>query len=119
MRRRQREVFSQESGRGRGPVPIGEVVSKLLSRGGYAQGQQALELRRAWHDVAGCQFSHRTRVGSLRRGVLEIFVANSSLLQELTFKKHQFLRQLLERVPDKTLTDIRFRIGRIESNQEP
>ena len=54
-----------------------------------------------------------TRVGMLRRGKLEVTVANSMLVQELTFQKPDLLKALRERLPDETIRDLRFRVGAV------
>jgi hypothetical protein len=53
-----------------------------------------------------------TRVGGLRRGVLEVLVDNAVLFQELAhFQKRRLLEQLRSRLPDTPLSDLRFRLG--------
>jgi hypothetical protein len=71
-----------------------------------------LALEATWAEIAG-PYAESTRVNALQRGVLEIVVANSILLQELTqFHKKQLLRQLQEKVAGP-VKDLRFRVGPI------
>ena len=51
-----------------------------------------------------------TRPGNIRRGVLEVFVANSTLLQELAFQKTQLLERLRQAAARRI--DPRFAIPR-------
>ena len=92
----------------RGPQRIAEVLSRLMARSGYAQEQVAQEWQTVWGQVAGDAAAADSRVGRLRGGVLEIVVRNSSVLQELTFRKRELLKQLQQKVPKQTLREIRF-----------
>jgi hypothetical protein len=61
--------------------------------------------------VIGSPGDKYTRLGSLRRGVLEILVANSVLLQELAgFQKQRLLQELRERLDSPQINDLRFRL---------
>jgi hypothetical protein len=44
---------------------------------------------------------------------LEVFVANSVVLQELTFRKADLLRKLAEKLPQFKIRDLRFRSGAV------
>ena len=50
----------------------------------------------------------------LRRGTLEVVVANSTLVQELGFQKQDLLKTLAELLPDEGIQNLRFRVGNIE-----
>jgi hypothetical protein len=56
----------------RGPQAIGNVLSELMSRRGYARVQSAAAYDAAWRETAGPLAAAYTRVGQLRRGTLEI-----------------------------------------------
>ncbi len=70
----------------RGPQAIGNVLSELMSRRGFARVQSAAAYEEAWREAAGPLIAKYTRVGLLRRGTLEVVVANSTLVQELGFR---------------------------------
>ncbi len=55
-----------------------------------------------------------TRVGQVRRGTLEVIVANSTLIQELTFQKGGLLESIARLLPDQPIRDLRFRLGAIQ-----
>src|SRR5690349_6322957 len=67
---------------GRAPKPIGNVLAQLVSRRGYAQIRAAGERDEAWQRVAGEELARMSQVSALRRGVFEVLVANSLLMQE-------------------------------------
>jgi predicted nucleic acid-binding Zn ribbon protein len=70
-------------------------------------------LTAAWQRAAGETFAPYTLPGRLKRGVLEVTVTNSTVIQELTFQKQQILASLREQCPDATIRDLKFRIGTI------
>ncbi len=95
-----------------GPERLGEVLSRLFAARGWGRRQGQLRLEEAWADVVGAAGALHTRVGRLRRGILEISVDNTVLLQELAhFQKRQLLAQLRSRLPDLNFLDLRFRAG--------
>ena len=85
-----------------------------MARRGYARVQSAEVYDAAWREAAGPLAAQYTRVGSLRRGMLEVIVANSTLLQELVFQKPALLKTLTASLPDEGIKNIRFRVGVIE-----
>ena len=97
----------------RGPEPIGDILAELMARRGYAQQQHAAALDEAWNEAAGALAAEYTRVGSLRRGTLEVVVANSTLVQELVFQKPKVLASLGRLLPDANIKNIRFRVGAV------
>ena len=92
--------------------PIGEVLSRLMSRRGYAQVQQTTDLQAAVGQAVGKSLAKHCRPGKLSRGVLEIHVRNSSVLQELTFQKKQVLGKLAQ--TEEKIRDLKFRVGQID-----
>ena len=91
---------------------IGEVVSQLMARSGYAQVQQASDLQAVVGKAVGTSLAKHCRPGKLKRGILEIYVRNSSVLQELTFQKKQVLGKLAQ--SEAKIRDLRFRVGQID-----
>ena len=98
----------------KGPEPIGEILAQLMARRGFARVQSASAHEAAWCEAAGELATQYTRVGAVRRGRLEVVVANSTLIQELTFQKPALLEALGRLLPDEKISDIRFRVGPIE-----
>jgi predicted nucleic acid-binding Zn ribbon protein len=98
----------------RGPQTIGNVLSELMSRRGYARVQSAAAYDDAWREAAGPLAAQYTRVGALRRGTLEVVVANSTLIQELGFQKQTLLTTLAQLLPNEGIENLRFRVGNLE-----
>ncbi len=87
----------------RRPRRIDHVIAQLVQKKGYAAVQAATAREQAWQtalEETGLQAATMTRPGSLRRGVLEILVANSLVMQELTFEKERLLTRLQELQPE-------------------
>jgi len=98
----------------RGPEPIGDVLVQLMARRGFAGVRRAATCEEAWRRAAGELAAEYTRVGAVRRGTLEVLVANSTLLQELTFQKQALLEALGQLLPDERIRDLRFRVGAVQ-----
>ncbi len=98
------------------PKKMGDVVSQLLARRGYGQQETSAALAEAWKIAAGEGIAAQTRVGTVRRGTLEVVVANSAISQELTFRKAQLVGELALRLPDHKITNVRFRTGIVGSS---
>lgn len=94
------------------PKRIDNVLAQVVQRKGYAQLRAAGEREEAWQAAVG-EVASQTRLGSFRRGVLEVLVANSLLLQELTFRKEDLLKKLQQALPDTGVRQIKFRVGAI------
>src|SRR5262249_34019016 len=96
----------------KGPEPLSEILSRLFTARGWGRRQDRLRLEQAWAAAAGPDLAPHTRVGPLRRGVLEVEVANAVLLQELAhYHKRRLLGELRKRLVGVTITDVRFRAG--------
>src|SRR2546421_9573727 len=96
----------------KGPERLAEILGRLFTARGWGRRQGRLHLERAWAEAAGPEYARHTRVVALRRGVLEVEVANAVLLQELThYHKKRLLQAVRGRLSNTTLTDLRFRAG--------
>jgi hypothetical protein len=93
-----------------GPRPIGSVMSRLMARTGYERVQATDGLAAAWGQAAPESLRGASSVGLVRRGVLEVFVTHSALVQEFGFHKREVLARLGELVPAEGITDIRCRV---------
>lgn len=98
----------------RGPQQISTILTELMARRGFARIQGASALEKAWREAAGEPLASQTRVGAVRRGKLEVTVANSTLAQELTFRKTALLEALCKALPGQTIRELRLRVGPTE-----
>jgi predicted nucleic acid-binding Zn ribbon protein len=97
----------------RAPKKIGDVLAQVVTARGYGRVQSNEHLAAAWHAAVGQALARFSRPGLLKRGVLEVMVGNSTVVQELTFQKQQILTSLRNELPDSKIRDVRFRIGTI------
>jgi len=95
-----------------GPEPLGEILGRLFTARGWGRRGERQRLEDAWRSAAGPDVAAKTRLGSLKRGVLEIEVGNGALMQELSsFRKRKLLDDLKEKLPGTPLRDLKFRSG--------
>jgi predicted nucleic acid-binding Zn ribbon protein len=96
------------------PKSMGDVLSQLLAKKGYAQVQTAATCDAAWREAVGQKLAADTRPGNVRRGVLEILVRNSVAAQELGFVKAKIVKTLTQLIPEQKIRDLRFRVGNMD-----
>jgi len=93
-----------------GPTAIGSLITRLLARTGYDREHGASSLAGAWEEAAPVALKGASQAGMVRRGVLEVFVSHSALVQEMGFHKCETIARLGELVPAEGITDIRCRL---------
>ena len=82
-----------------------------MSRKGFAQQESTNDLAEVWKALVGESLKDKTRIGLLKRNVLEVYVSSSAVNQQLTFQKAQLVKQLQKQLPKENIKDIRFKIG--------
>lgn len=112
MKRRRK---SSDDKKPKGPERIGSVISDLMARRGYGQAEWRDQACAAWQETVGTQLGRMSCPGNLRRGVLEVTVSSSSVLQELTFQKVFLLQKIQQELPDAKIRDLRFRVGTVNN----
>ncbi|MBX7165096.1 MAG: DUF721 domain-containing protein [Pirellulales bacterium] len=97
----------------RPPQALGDVLGELFARRGYGRVQAMTAYSQAWTAAVGERFGKATRVLGIRRGTIEVIVANSTLVQELVFQKQRIRDELARRLPDERIVDVRFKVGAV------
>lgn len=93
------------------PQHVGKVLSELIALKGLARVHGIEQLQQAWKTVAGDDVGRHSRVIELSRGVLQVGVSNSAVLNELAgFHKQVFLEQLQQQFSHLKIRDIKFRL---------
>jgi predicted nucleic acid-binding Zn ribbon protein len=95
------------------PRRIGDILSELLARRGYAREQSGDKCAEAWREAAGDVLASCSRATQVRRGVLEVWVNNSTMVQEIGFQKAAIIKRLAETLPDENIRDLKLRLGSI------
>jgi hypothetical protein len=81
----------------RGAKPLSDILGELFATRGYGRLRGLKELEDAWNAAVGEPLCHQTRVGEVRRGVLNVTVAHSTLLEELAAYRKPALLAALRR----------------------
>lgn len=95
-----------------GPTLLGEAVAELLWRRGLRNAQRRRQLENAWQRVVGPDLAAQLRLGSWRRGVLEILSRDAALVHRLAqFDAPRLLEALQRELGPTQVTQLRFRLG--------
>jgi predicted nucleic acid-binding Zn ribbon protein len=97
----------------RRPKKIGNVLAQLITARGYGRIQANGELVSAWRRAVGESLACYTLPGHIRRGLLEITVSNSTVVQELSFQRERLLAALQNELPEAEIRNLRFRVGSV------
>jgi Dna[CI] antecedent, DciA len=99
----------------RGPKPVGDILGELFTARGFGRLRGLKELEDAWNDAVGEPARRQTKLGEVRRGILNVTVAHPALLEELAaFQKTTLLAALRKNAPGTVIHDIRFRVGPVD-----
>jgi predicted nucleic acid-binding Zn ribbon protein len=93
------------------PQRIGDILAQLMARRGYAREQSGQKCVDAWRDAAGPALAACSRATQVRRGVLEVLVNNSTMLQEIGYRKQELLKRLAAALPEEGIRDLKLRLG--------
>lgn len=93
------------------PKTLKSVINRVMARKGYGQRQTDNQVRDAWLEIVPDTLGPQTRVATVRRGVLEVYVGSPMALQQLTFLQHQLIKQLKEKLPSANIKSLRFKLG--------
>jgi hypothetical protein len=90
------------------------IVNRLLAKRGYAQVEQRDQIQELWNQAVGPLLAQQSRCGRLLRGTMEVFVANSMVLSELTFDKVNILARLQRNAAGKAIQNLKFKLGAVD-----
>lgn len=99
---------------------MGDILGELFAARGFGRLRAQGELEDAWNAAVGEPGCRQTRLGEVRRGVLNVTVAHPVLLEELAaFEKPRLLAALRQNAPGTVVHDIRFRVGPVNPKPDP
>ena len=93
------------------PVPVKEVVQKILAPGDRDALELRQRIRRVWEAVVPASLLRQSRLLDLRRQELWVEVSVSPISQELQFLKPQILSALDRALGPGKVKDLRVRVG--------
>lgn len=112
------DVFAKDAKRKQLRIPppkkVAEALSTLFARQGYARVLATSAFETVWNEAVGTRLASHTRVGQIKRGVLEVIVRSSAVLQELTFAKSSLIKRLQSAEISEKVRDVKFKVGPIE-----
>jgi len=97
----------------RGPQSVSKIVSEIMVRRGIGRQRATEDRNDAWQSAVGQEMAAVSCCGNIRRGKLEVIVANSLIVHELTFRKQEIIEKLKQTMPDVVVDDLRFRVGSV------
>ena len=86
----------------RRPKRPADLLGQLMARKGFAQQESKNDLSEVWNTLVGESLKKNTRVGLLKRNVLEVYVSSSAVNQQLTFQKSQLVKLSLIHISEPT-----------------
>jgi hypothetical protein len=93
------------------PRRIDSIINQLMARRGYAQVEAASALQASITRAIGPVLAGSIRIGDIKRGIVHLYAADSTVMQELTFQKRKILKTLQQDHPASNIADIRLRVG--------
>jgi predicted nucleic acid-binding Zn ribbon protein len=95
------------------PEQVNSVLERVLSSLNLGIKVKQYRIWDEWDSVVGDAIARKTRPGQIRAMVLWVNVSNSTWMQQLEFMKRQIVERINERIGERVISDIRFRIGEV------
>jgi len=88
--------------------PLGEALKAYLRASGLDTLVRYPGPVKAWQEAVGAEVAEHARVFSFRRGVLEVAVDSSALMNEMEFRRSVLLRAVQARIQRPFVRDLSF-----------
>nr|WP_183985529.1 DUF721 domain-containing protein [Deinobacterium chartae] len=98
---------------------LARLLDQTLSRNRLSGGVRRARAVLLWPEVVGSELARLTRARSQQGGVLFVEAADSVLANFLTMQRHVFLQRLQEKLGDSSVRELRFAVGRMNSQETP
>ncbi len=108
-----KDLVNQRQRFRRRPKGAANIISQMMARQGYAQTKSNDDLNEAWEIAAGPKFNKNTKAARINRGTLEVIVASSAAMNQLSFQKRQLLSAMQQQLPQNKIKDLRFKLGNV------
>lgn len=95
------------------PEKIDSILEKVLSKLNLGIKVKQYQIWEVWDSVVGEPIARQAQPHQIKNMILWINVSSSTWMQQLEFMKQQIIDRLNERIGEKVIKDIRFRIGEL------
>lgn len=97
----------------RAPEQVTTILERVLTSLNLGIKVKQYRIWEVWNSVVGEAIARQAQPHQIRAMVLWVTVSSSTWMQQLEFMKRQMVERINERIGEKVITDIRFRIGEI------
>ena len=91
---------------------VSRILDRLFLEKGYAAEQSRELICEQWELAVGINLSSQSKVGQIRRGVLNVFAANEIVRSELEFQKSKALKCLQTALPAMQIKGVKILVER-------
>lgn len=99
------------------PQQIGDIIPGILGRMGLTQRVKEASIVTDWEQIVGKIIAKHCQPVALDKAVLTVYVDSSPWLSELQrFSKNIILQKLQNKLGEKHVKDIKFKIGDIRKS---
>lgn len=95
------------------PEKVNAVLERVLSSLNLGFRVKQHRIWDVWNSVVGDAIARQAQPQQIRAMVLWVTVSSSTWMQQLEFMKRQIVERINERMGEKVISDIRFRIGEV------
>lgn len=95
------------------PLPIGDVLERLLSQLGIDSKIRQMRILSCWKDIVGEKLSKHSQPFAIKKGNLFVKVDSSAWLAQISYFKEKIISEFNCKQGKEVIKDIYFRIGKI------
>ena len=96
-------------------VHISDVLNSALGKYRPAKDIHMTRIWDIWDDAVGKPVAMNAKPDSFRNGILNVNVSSSSWIHQLKFLEKEMVLNINKHLGKKTVTQLRFKIGKIHS----
>ncbi len=94
-------------------------LDAAMRRGGWVRGVRRAEAVLAWPRIVGDDVARFATAVAFQNGTLIVEVADAETAMHLGLQRHRILEAYRGRLPEPTVRDLRFRVGRVAPAEAP
>ena len=99
-------------------IHVADILTKNLKKMTGRTDLTLLKLWECWSQAVGPEVAAHTRPKAFRGNLLHVTVDSSVWVHHLTLMKEEILRKINAELGDDLLTELRFTIGHLDSDDE-